>query len=655
MEILNLGILAHVDAGKTTLTERILFETGVIRQTGRVDDGNTQTDTLEIERARGITIKSAVVSFQLGDLKVNLIDTPGHSDFIAEVERSLGVLDAVVLVISAVEGVQAQTRRLLNAIRARGIPVLFFINKIDRVGARESELLDEIRLRLKSRVIPFNTVRELGSRDAGVIPVDRSGEGWQSRLIELLTESSETLLAEYVETNGSPAPGNIEREFADQIARGVIRPVFFGSAMTGTGVDQLLRGIETLLPPARTCSDAPLAGIIFKILRSRQGEKLVFARIFSGSLALRQRLPIRGQRDDSDESHDARITGLDLFERGTTVAVSSASAGEIVRFHGVKHARIGDLIGDGCIPDGVGVAVFPPPALESAVHPVNPGQMTKLGIALQHLTEQDPLIGLRRGDREGELFLHLFGEVQKEVIAETLALDFGIDVHFAESQVLHIERPLGTGRGFELIGSDENPFAATVGIRIERAEPASGILYAYEPGSLPHAFYRATEETVMATLEQGLNGWPVTDCLVTLTDVGYWSPISIASDFRLLTPLVVMQALQEAGSEVCEPVEAFELEIPEESVGEVIAVLASRRAIATEISRQGETCLLRGTIPSAEVHHFEQRLPGISRGLGIWMSTFKGYVPVTGMIPERIRIGRNPLNRKQYLAACSQS
>src|SRR6478736_4616692 len=166
MEILNLGILAHVDAGKTTLTERILFETGVIRQTGRVDDGNTQTDTLEIERARGITIKSAVVSFRLGVLKVNLIDTPGHSDFIAEVERSLGVLDAVVLVVSAVEGVQAQTRKLMDAIRARGIPVVIFANKIDRVGARDDALLAEIRRRLKCRVLLFNRPVDAGLRSA---------------------------------------------------------------------------------------------------------------------------------------------------------------------------------------------------------------------------------------------------------------------------------------------------------------------------------------------------------------------------------------------------------------------------------------------------------------------------------------------------------
>src|SRR3954453_5947306 len=160
MEILNLGILAHVDAGKTTLTERILFETGVIRQTGRVDDGNTQTDTLELERVRGITIKSAVVSFQLGDLKVNLIDTPGHSDFIAEGERSLRVLDGVVLVISAVEGVQSQTRRLARAVRAAGLPLLIFVNKIDRAGARDDALVDDIGRKLDLRAAPM--IRPIG-------------------------------------------------------------------------------------------------------------------------------------------------------------------------------------------------------------------------------------------------------------------------------------------------------------------------------------------------------------------------------------------------------------------------------------------------------------------------------------------------------------
>ncbi|MGI8484643.1 MAG: GTP-binding protein, partial [Thermomicrobiales bacterium] len=176
MRIVNLGILAHVDAGKTSLTERILLETGVIDAIGRVETGNTQTDTLEIERERGITIQSAVVSFRIGDRKVNLIDTPGHSDFIAEVERALGVLDGVVLVISAVEGVQAQTRRLAQAVQAIGLPLILFVNKIDRTGARDIELLEDIRRKLRLRIVPFTHVSDIGTPGAQVCLIDECCE-----------------------------------------------------------------------------------------------------------------------------------------------------------------------------------------------------------------------------------------------------------------------------------------------------------------------------------------------------------------------------------------------------------------------------------------------------------------------------------------------
>src|SRR4029079_2314488 len=179
MAIINLGILAHVDAGKTTLTERILFETGVIRSVGSVDKGTTQTDTMELERARGITIRSAVVSFELDDRKVNLVDTPGHPDFVAEVERCLRVLDGVILVVSAVEGVQSQTRRLARAIRAANLPLLIFVNKIDRVGARSEQLLEDIQQKLKLRVVPMTSVSGIGDRCAIVSPCDRQGADWR--------------------------------------------------------------------------------------------------------------------------------------------------------------------------------------------------------------------------------------------------------------------------------------------------------------------------------------------------------------------------------------------------------------------------------------------------------------------------------------------
>ncbi len=228
---LNLGILAHVDAGKTTLTERLLYAAGVIDELGRVDDGTTQTDTLPLEQRRGITIKSAVVSFAIDDVRVNLIDTPGHPDFIAEVERVLSVLDGAVLVISAVEGVQSQTPLLMRALQRLGVPTLIFVNKLDRVGADPDRVLEEISARLTPAIVPM-------------------GRRPQARLAEVLADLDESLLAEYVEGDGLPYR-RLREELAAQTGRALVHPVFVGSAKTGEGVDDLMSGIAELLPAVR--------------------------------------------------------------------------------------------------------------------------------------------------------------------------------------------------------------------------------------------------------------------------------------------------------------------------------------------------------------------------------------------------------------------
>jgi ribosomal protection tetracycline resistance protein len=296
MAIVNLGILAHVDAGKTTLTERILFETGVIRELGRVDKGTTQTDTLELERARGITIKSAVVSFQINDLKVNLIDTPGHADFIAEVERSMAVLDGVVLVISAVEGVQPQARRLARAIRSAGLPMMIFINKIDRAGARDDALLGDIPRKLGVRVVPMTAAMTLGDRSAEIVPRDRDDPAWRELATDLLAETSDRVISEFDRCGGDPDRAFIEAEIRRQVASGDIVPVYVGSAMTGVGVPELLSGVEEWLPTACEATNGPVAGSVFKIARRLSGEKIVYARLISGKLAVRDKI-VTGRRN----------------------------------------------------------------------------------------------------------------------------------------------------------------------------------------------------------------------------------------------------------------------------------------------------------------------------------------------------------------------
>jgi ribosomal protection tetracycline resistance protein len=657
MAIINLGVLAHVDAGKTTLTERILFEAGVIPTVGSVDHGTTRTDTLAIERARGITIRAAVVSFRLHDLAVNLIDTPGHPDFIAEVERSLRVLDGVVLVVSAVEGVQAQTRRLARAIRDAGLPLLIFVNKIDRLGARGDDLLAELRRVLGLRVAPMNRPSGLGARSAFVTPAELADAAWRASLIDLLADGNEDLIAAFDRAGGDLDPCVVEAELRTQVASGAIVPAYFGSAIAGAGVAGLLDGVARWLPPARGAADAPLDGLIFKIDRRPTGEKVAYARIFAGSLTVRQRLIIarRNARKEKElERVDERLTGVDRFAPGAIQRSECAAAGDIVGLHGLRMAQIGDRIG--AVAGAIEVdRAFPPPALEIVVRPVDLGQLTKMRSALEHLAVQDPFIALRQRNESGDASLRLYGEVQKEVVAETLERDFGVEVTFGPSQTICVERPIGIGANAEFMFADGNPFYATVGFRIEPGAAGGGVRFVRELGALPLAFYRAIEETVHETLAQGLCGWEVVDAVVTLTQTGYSSVMSTAADFRNLTPLVLMQALREAGTEILEPVETLDVDIPADAFGAVCAALIQARASIRNAIPDGAALRLECTIATAELRAVEQMLPGLTRGEGSWLSTFAGYAPATGDPPVRPRAGPDPRNRAHYLAEIARA
>src|SRR5215218_6059065 len=293
MNTLNLGIVAHVDAGKTTLTERLLFAAGVIDEIGRVDDGSTQTDTLTLERQRGITIKSAVVSFVIDDVTINLIDTPGHPDFIAEVERVLNVLDGAVLVISAVEGVQAQTRVLMRALQRLRIPTLIFVNKIDRGGAQTARVLRGIAEKLTPAIVAMGSADGLGTPDARFAPYTAADSGFAHRIVEVLADHDDALLAAYVDDGATVSYAQLRAGLAAQAKRALVHPVFLGSARTGAGVDALTAGIAELLPAAQGDADGPVSGTVFKIERGAAGEKIAYVRMFSGSLRTRDRLQLR--------------------------------------------------------------------------------------------------------------------------------------------------------------------------------------------------------------------------------------------------------------------------------------------------------------------------------------------------------------------------
>jgi ribosomal protection tetracycline resistance protein len=643
MTFLNLGILAHVDAGKTSLTEQVLYQTGVIHKLGSVDAGTTQTDTLALEQQRGITIKSAVAAFALDELAVNLIDTPGHPDFIAEVERVLSVLDGAVLVISAVEGVQAQTRVVMRALRRLRIPTLFFINKIDRRGAREAELLDQIKATLTPAILPLGRAHGLGTREAQFTPFDVEDEaGFRSRLVDRLSEHDDDLLALYLGDERALSPDRLRAELAAQTRRALLHPVFFGSAITGAGVPELLAGVKGLLPAVLGTVTGPPAGSVFKIERGPAGEKIAYLRLTAGALHVRDRVPYgRGQ--------EGRVTALQVYDRGPAARRAVAVAGQIAKVWGLSDVRIGDRIGHADGPSDP--RLFAPPTLETQIVPRRSADRGALHAALTQLTEQDPLINLRQGRTGDELFVSLYGEVQKEVIQETLVRDFGLEADCLESTVICVERVQAEGEDFELIFHAPNPFAATVGLRVAPAPPGSGITYqlAVELGSLPLSFHKAVEMTVRETLHQGLFGWEVIDCVVTMTRSGFSSPRSTAGDFRLLTPLVFMSALQRAGTLVHEPIQRFRLELPADTLDALFPLLARLGAEPEAPSQHGQTCALEGLIPAAHLHTLQQQLPGVSRGEGVLEAAFDHYAPVRGTPPTRARTDHNPLDWKQYL------
>jgi ribosomal protection tetracycline resistance protein len=529
--------------------------------------------------------------------------------------------------------------------------MLIFVNKIDRVGARGEPLLDDIRRKLNVRVVAMNAPEGLGERTARVAPCDRATPDWCEPVIDLLAETSERVIEEFERTGGDLCPAFIDAEFRAQVASRDVVPVYFGSAVTGVGIDELLAGVAEWLPTAEADPVAPPSATVFKITRRAHGEKLVYARVFSGHLATRQRVVLQ-RRDKWGEvvQIEERITAIDCFESGTPSRADAACAGEIAVLHGLRAARIGDRIGNEAMTVEDIAPAFPPPALESVVYPVDPADIPHLRSALEQLAEQDPLMSLRQRTEEGEISIRLYGEVQKEVVTDMLAREYGIAVAFGPSQTICIERVTGSGDAFEIIGEDGNPFYGTVGFRIEPGAAGTGVRYHRELGALPPAFYRAIEETVYETLSQGLCGWAVTDCVVNLTHAGYWSPVSTAGDFRKLVPLVLMEALRIAGTEVCEPLEELELDIPEDTFGAVCGALLTARATLRHTLLDGASYRLTCDIPTVELPAVEQHLPGLTRGDGGWSSTFAGYVPVSGDVPVRARIGPNPLNRAHYLA-----
>jgi ribosomal protection tetracycline resistance protein len=366
---------------------------------------------------------------------------------------------------------------------------------------------------------------------------------------------------------------------------------------------------------------------------------------------------------------DQKVTAIRVFGQGGAAQRSSVTAGEIAKLWGIGEARIGDSIGLSRAKSES--QHFAPPTVETVVVPSRSADKGELRLALDQLAEQDPLINVRQDDSRQELFVSLYGEVQKEVIEATLANDYDIGVEFRETTTICIERPSGTGQAVEVLYArtktnvtgncspySSNPFPATVGLRVDPAPIGSGIEFRLDVDVrlVPLYIYKTVDtfvdhmgQYVRETLQEGICGWEVTDCIVTMIDSGYRAPGTKAGDFRKVTPLVLMSALKEAGTTVCEPVHRYHLEVPQDTLGATLPALARLDAVPETPAIRGSSCVLEGEIRAARVHELQQQLSALTRGEGVpeWM--FEGYRPVRGDPPTRPRSDHNPLNRKEYL------
>ncbi|QDP97620.1 TetM/TetW/TetO/TetS family tetracycline resistance ribosomal protection protein [Microlunatus elymi] len=643
VRFLNLGILAHVDAGKTTLTEQLLYLGGAIDEPGSVDSGTTRADTLALERRRGITIKSAAVSFALADRMINVVDTPGHPDFIAEVERVLGILDGAILVISAVEGVQPQTRIIMGALQRLGVPTLLFVNKIDRMGADLERVIGQIRARLTPDVLPMGRVLSAGSRASSFATYRTNDPAFAERATTTLAEHDDGVLAAYVDGTVL-SESDLTADVAAQTRAGVLHPIFAGSALTGAGVGELLGSLTTLLPTAAGAIDAPISARVFKVERGPEGGKIAYLRMNEGTLRPRQRLELSGGRS-------GKVSAVETYGSHGWGPADRLVPGEIGRVYGLAAVRVGDAVGDLAVQTE---PHFPPPTLEAAVEARRPEDGPALRTALVQLADQDPLINVHV-DAAGHPTVSLYGRVQQEVLQATLADEYGVDARFADAAVLHIERPRTVATAVERLNTPSNPYQATIGLRIEPGEPGSGVRFAVAAPALDMPLYlygdverfaSAIERHVRDALARGHYGWAVTDCIVTLVETAYSvadgppskrGPTSTSRDYRKVTPVVCRQALRLAGTQVCEPVLRISLEVPESDAAALQTVLGRMRAQPIGQWQVGMMARIEARLVAARLHELQHQLPDLTGGEGILQYQFDAYQPVSGRPPVRAR------------------
>ena len=639
--IRNIGILAHVDAGKTSITENFLFLGGTIRQKGSVDNGSAVTDSLAIEKERGISVRSAANSFDLDGHRVNLIDTPGHTDFYGEVDRVMEVLDGAVLVLSAVEGLQSSVYVLWELLQHYKIPTLIFINKVDRAGSDYEQVLEDIENELDIKHFPLKLPDGEGSHTC-TLKDAKKHNAIREKGLEFLAGLDEEFLEKYLDGK-SIADEEIEELIIKYTGSADIFPVFCGSAKFEFGLKELLDGVIKFLPIASQNVNGEVSGRIFKIEHDASLGRIAHVRMLSGQL--KNRYTVYNQRLKKDEKI-AQIRRNLAHKQNDTGEIN---AGDIGILSGLSEAWPGDIIGNLKLPDDK--RSFQIPVLLVKVKAARKEDYQKLADALRELNAEDPLLDFQWFKKEQEFQLKLMGNIQKEILAGILKLRFSLDAKFEAPTVIYKETPIQTATGY-VEYTMPKPCWAVMRFKVEPLPSGSGLQYESKVSvdKIARKYQNEVSNAIPKALAQGIKGWEVVDLKVTMIDGEDHEIHSRPGDFILATPMGLLRALKEAGTNLLEPVYDFVLVFPEEYLGSITSDLTKMRGTFDTPEFKGGMIKLSGRVPVATSLDYSIRLNSITSGRGQVRFRFGAYQSCTDEQGKtRTYKGVNPLDESLWI------
>ena len=640
--IRNIGILAHVDAGKTSITENLLYLSGQTKKLGSVDDGTAQTDFLDVERERGISVRSSNTTFKYKGVNINLIDTPGHVDFSADVERVLRVLDCAVLVISAVEGVQAHTETLWNALLNLKTPTIIFINKIDRAGADVELVVKEIKKELTEKLAILYDVSNEASNDADIVSV-WNNENKSEQIIEAIANSDEKILEKYLEEQ-EISFSELEKALINAIYQCNLYPVLLGSAKNSIGVKELLDAIINYLPGANADESKPLSALVYRITHDKTMGQIAHVKVYNGSIKNRE--SIKNVSQDFEE----KVTQVRKLISNKFEDIGEVKAGNIAGICGLQNARVGDVLGEFTenLPNDISLRT---PLLTVQVKAENEKDYVALAEALQELSKEDPSLDFEWLREDKELHVKIMGWIQIEVLEKILENRFGINAKFDDPTVIYKETPSKKGEGFVRYWMPK-PCWAIMKFLIEPAERGSGVVYKSKISvdDVHQKYQNEVERTIPNALKQGIKGWEVTDLKITLIEGEDHQVHSNPGDFIVATPMGIMDGLTNTGTTLLEPLISFKISATEDLLGAITSDITQMRGTFESPEMGNGKFILCGILPVATSLDFPVRLSSRSGGKAKISTKFYGYQECTDELGQtREYKGISPLDTSKWI------